>query len=320
MNLNSKEKASEKINQNQVYDVITSKKPDWQEIIYDLINSEQLDPWDIDIVLLTKKYFEKIEEMDDLDFYTSSKVLLSASLLLRIKSEFLLNKHIRSIDEILFGKKEEIKNQIEEIELDYDELPTLIPKTPLSRLRKITLPELMSALNKAINTEARRINREVQIKRARKLSEINIPVFKRTNLKERIKQMHSRIIISLKKPKLEKIAYTDLVGKEREERIASFLPILHLNDGKKLWIEQNKHLEEIWIYLYEYFEENRAELLQDLEQEIDDINKEILLSQEGIEEDNLEKARDKLEERRMLEEEVKKELEDLKIDNKNEIL
>ncbi|MCH7641008.1 segregation/condensation protein A, partial [Patescibacteria group bacterium] len=89
------EKEVEKINQNQVYDVITSKKADWQVIIYDLIHTEQLDPWDIDIIILTRKYFEKIKEIDDTDFYISSKVLLAAALLLRIKSEFLLNKHIK---------------------------------------------------------------------------------------------------------------------------------------------------------------------------------------------------------------------------------
>jgi len=53
----------EKMSNQQVYDVITSRKPDWQQIIYDLISSEQLDPWDIDLVLLTRKYFEKIAEL-----------------------------------------------------------------------------------------------------------------------------------------------------------------------------------------------------------------------------------------------------------------
>ena len=52
---------------------------------YDLINSEQLDPWDIDIVVLTRRYFEKILELEEKataegsetspDFYISSKVV-----------------------------------------------------------------------------------------------------------------------------------------------------------------------------------------------------------------------------------------------------
>ena len=75
-------KITEKITQNQVYDVITGKKHDWQIIIYDLISSEQLDPWDIDLIILTNKYFEKILEIeDDPNFYISSKVLLASAIL-----------------------------------------------------------------------------------------------------------------------------------------------------------------------------------------------------------------------------------------------
>lgn len=103
---NQNSKNAEKIGSNQVYDVITSRKPDWQTIIYDLISSEQLDPWDIDLVILTRRYFEKISELEEAEFYISSKVLLAASLLLRIKSEFLLNKYIKSVDEALFGRKD----------------------------------------------------------------------------------------------------------------------------------------------------------------------------------------------------------------------
>ena len=295
----------EKINQNQVYDVITSKKPGWQTIIYELINSNQLNPWDIDITLLTNRYFEKIEEIEEMDFYISSKILLAASLLLRIKSEFLLNKHIRNIDEILFGKKQENLKTIERIEVDPGDLPILIPKTPLSRLRKVTLTELMTALNKAINTETNRIKREVLLKRAKKLSEVDIPV-KRTDLKERIKQLYARILTALKKPQVEKIAYSEIVGKEKKQRISSFLPILHLNDSRKLWLEQEHHLKEIYVFLYEHFEKNREKFLENLEEDIEGMKKE--LAEELIEKTALEKAREKTADKKQLEKEVKEEL------------
>ena len=260
----------EKIGHNQVYDVITSKKPDWQTIIYDLISSDQLDPWDIDIVLLTRRYFEKIAELEQADFYISSKVLLAASLLLRIKSEFLLNKHIRDIDDILFGKKEEAKYAIERIRIDEDDLPILIPKTPLPRLKRVTLAELMSALNHAINTETRRIKREVAIKRAKRLSEVDFPTIHKIDLKDRIRRFYAKILTSLKKTKkvekhLNKVAYCDLSGSAREEKLSCFLPLLHLSNTKKLWLEQEKHLEEIYIYLYEYFDNNRDKFSEDLQ-------------------------------------------------------
>jgi len=278
--------SSEKIGQNQFYDIVTGRQPDWQSIIYDLVHTEQLDPWDVDIIVLTSRYFEKIyeleeslnsEDLDSTDFYISSKVLYAASLLLRIKSDFLLNKHIKSIDEILFGKKPEPRYEVERIEIDEDELPLLIPKTPLPRQRKVTLNELMSALNTAINTESRRIKREVAVKRARKLSEVDFHIGPRVDLKDRIRQFYAKILTSLKKAEkrpekhLNKIGYSELIGKTREEKLACFLPVLHLSNAKKLWVEQENHLDEIWIYLYDFFKKNPQHFIEEVEHEIEEM-------------------------------------------------
>jgi chromatin segregation and condensation protein Rec8/ScpA/Scc1 (kleisin family) len=338
---------SEKIGQTQLYDIITSRKPDWQTIIYDLIASEQLDPWDIDIVVLTNAYFKKILEFEEAeesgqendlktfetDFYVSSKVLLAAALLLRIKSEFLLSKHMKNIDEILFGRKEENKYVLQRIEIDENELPVLIPKTPMSRLKKVTLSELMSALNQAIETESRRIRKEVQIKRAKKLSEVDFPTFKRIDLKDRIKQFYARILTLMKKQNAEcdklskkghRLGYMDLVGSEREERLACFLPLLHLSNNQKLWLEQEDHLDEIWIFLYDYFDKNRdlfIEVISEMENAISPAGENFINanedgnskfadnSEEEKEKTGLEIAREKLEDKRKLAEEARKEIE-----------
>lgn len=267
------EQENNRIGQTQLYDLVTGKQPDWQAIIYELINSEQLDPWDIDLVILTRKYFERILELEESDFYVSSKVLLAAALLLRIKSEFLLNKHIKSIDEILFGKKEEDKPIYERIVIDEDDLPMLIPKTPLPRARKVTLNELIEALSQAIETESRRIKKEVAVKRAIKLSHVDIPEFRKIDLKDRIRQFYAKILVNLKKRKEpekhhNKLGYKDLIGEEREEKLACFLPLLHLSNTKKLWLEQEEHLDEIWIYLYEYFEKNKGSFIEELEEDL----------------------------------------------------
>ncbi|MEK6871828.1 MAG: segregation/condensation protein A, partial [Nanoarchaeota archaeon] len=253
---------NEKITEHHLYDVIVSRKPEWQAIIYELINSQQLDPWDIDLVVLTQKYFEKIFELEEHpDFYISSKVLLAAALLLRIKSEILLHHYIRSVDEILFGKKTEKKVVIERITIDEGDLPLLIPRTPMARLRKITLSELMEALNKAISTETRRIKREIAIKRAHRLSYIDIPQFRRIDIKDRIKAFYIRILKVVGPAAMnqvvnqdQKVSYSSLTGLEKEQKIACFLPLLHLSNTRKLWLEQEKHLDEIWIYLYSHFE------------------------------------------------------------------
>src|SRR3989338_7586375 len=133
------------IKQEQVHNILFNREIGWQEIIYDLINTEQLNPWDIDIMILTGKYLETLQKLEEADFFISSKVLLAAALLLRIKSEILLNEYIKSIDEILFGKKEFLNSKkLERIELD-EQIPELIPKSPMPRFKRVSLKELMEA-------------------------------------------------------------------------------------------------------------------------------------------------------------------------------
>ena len=124
--------------QEQIHDLLFSREIGWQEIIYDLINTEQLDPWDIDISILANKYLQKIQRFEEENYFVSSKVLLAAALLLRIKSEILLNRYIKSVDEILFGKEEKEIRKFERLELD-GEIPELVPKSPIPRFRKVSL-------------------------------------------------------------------------------------------------------------------------------------------------------------------------------------
>lgn len=256
----------EKINQEQLYELITGKEISWHEIIYDLISTEQLDPWDIDLGNLAGKYLEKIKMLEEANFFVSSKVLLAASLLLRLKSEILLNRYIRSIDEILFGKKEEKKKPFERISIDEDDLPILIPKTPLPRYRKVSLDELMNALNKAINTENRRIKKEISVKQQEMLTSQVFPKISRVSIKDRIRKIYARIQTYFKKN--HKISYTDLIGKEKEERIASFLPVLSLDNQEKIWLHQERHFEEIYIWIKEEWKKQHPDTEYGLMNEI----------------------------------------------------
>lgn len=263
----------EKIGQSQIYDLITSREPSWQQIIYELINSEQLDPWNMDIIVLTNKYFEKIHELEEMNFFISSKILLAASFLLRVKSEILLNKHIKSIDEILFGKKEEKHYVMERIELDEDEIPELFPKTPLPRYKQVTLQELMSALDKAMKTESRRIHKEIEEKQAERLSYVDIPEIRRVNIRMRIRQLYARILTYFKTKK-ERLPYSDL-AKSKDEKIACFLPVLFLSNRGRVWLEQENHFDEIWIWLYRIYKEQRGDELEELREEIEEIEEEL---------------------------------------------
>jgi len=256
------------VNQEQIHDLLFSREIGWQDIIYDLINTEQLDPWNINITILTEKYLIKIQKLEEADFFVSSKVLLAASLLLRIKSEILLNRYIKSIDDILFGKKEEKSYALERIELD-EEIPELVPRSPVPRFKKVTLDELITALNKAINTENRRIKKEIINKNALRETGISLPK-RKFSIKGKIKELYTKLVLHFNDNKKHtKITFTDFVGKDKEERIISFPPLLHLENQKKVWLHQPQHFDEIDIWLKHIYLKHNEDPIEEIKKELE---------------------------------------------------
>lgn len=258
---------SRKVGQDQIHGLLFGDRVSWQSIIYDLINTEQLDPWDVDLVLLSNRYLEKIRELEEENFFISSKVLLAAALLLRIKSEILLNRYIPSLDEILFGKKEEKHYVQERLELD-EEIPDLIPRTPLPRSKKVTLEELMTALGKAIKTETRRIKRVVVQRQQEIETSISLPK-KGINIQDSIRQVYNRLK-GIFSERNRRLAFSEISGKTSEERVATFVPLLHLDNQHKVVLEQEGHLEEIWIWLKSLYDKEHKEELEKLRREVEE--------------------------------------------------
>jgi len=268
-------KVEPSVSQDEIHGILFSRELGWQEIIYDLINTEQLNPWDIDLAILSEKYLTKIENLEEADFFVSSQVLLAASLLLRIKSEILLNKYIQSIDDILFGKKEEKKYEMERIELD-ENIPELIPRSPMPRFKKITLNELMEALNKAITTENRRIKKAIVNQNALREIGISLPKIK-FNIKDKIKEIYGNLSGHFEKNQdVKKVGFHDFIGKDREQKIIAFGPLLHLENQKKVWLDQDNHFDEIYIWLHKkYMKHNPdpfAELREEIEEQLEEMS------------------------------------------------
>lgn len=255
--------SNEKIGQEQVQNLLFGEQLSWQSIIYDLINTEQLDPWDIDLIVLGEKYLERIREFEEANLFVSSKVLFAAALLLRIKSEILLNEYIPSLDAILFGREEKKKYVQERIELE-EEVPGLVPRTPLPRFRKVTLQELMIALGKAVKTENRRIQKVVTEKQQEIETAISLPT-RTVNLQDKIRNVYSKVkrfFIG----RSERLAFSELVGDE--DRVGTFVSLLYLDNQQKVLLEQDGHLEEIYIWLKNLHSKKYSAELMRLEAEV----------------------------------------------------
>lgn len=240
-----KDSQKEKIQQDQFHSFVFDETMSWQEIIYDLINSEQLDPWDIDLSTLSEKYLEKIRELEEANFALSSKVLLISSLMLRIKAELLLNRYIKDLDDVLFNKKKEEQQKLNLTEVYDEDIPELLPRTPLPRYKKVSLQELVSALTKAIATEDRRIIRKRVEKESYERTKFFMPK-KTINIRERMKEIHTKVKSLFEKH--EKIRFSEFAGPKKQDKITHFVPLLHLDNHNHLWLQQENHLDEIWIH------------------------------------------------------------------------
>ena len=88
----------------------------WQSLLYELVKKEGMNPWDINISLLTKEYIDTIKKLKELDFRISGKVLLAAAILLKMKSNRLLNEDISEFDRLITQEEE----LVEELDLEDD--------------------------------------------------------------------------------------------------------------------------------------------------------------------------------------------------------
>jgi segregation and condensation protein A len=233
--------------QNRLFDMLVQQDEiTWQTIIYDLIRTEQMDPWDIDISLLAQKYIQTVNKLQEMNFFISGKVLLASAILLKIKSHKLMEEDIAGFDSYLFntGQEELSLGDLEEIpRLKREELPKLTIKTPQARKRKVSLQDLMNALQKALEVNQRRVIRKIREEQG-----YSMPVIpqRKAEMSLLIKEIYTKIIGFFQKK--ESVTFTKLVSSERkEDKILTLIPLLHLDTQGKINMVQEQPFGEIEI-------------------------------------------------------------------------
>jgi segregation and condensation protein A len=220
----------------------------WQSILYDLVRSEEMNPWDIDITDLTKKYIDMLKKLKGLDFRISGKVVLAATILLKLKSNRFIDTDISHFNDMMNMQHEEDDNLYDEEypmdEIDYEEAldkgqPALIPRTPQPRKRKVSIFDLIEALNKALEVQDRRVLHNVQ-------TTVFEPPEKKTDISMIIKQVHKKIESMFVKNK--KLKFSRLIpSSSKEDVVLTFIPLLHLSNMRSVDLEQKDHFGELYI-------------------------------------------------------------------------
>jgi len=219
----------------------------WKSIIFDLIKTEEMDPWDVDISVLAKKYVEHLHGLKEQDLQVSGKVLLAAAMLLRIKSNKLLDDDLSEFDRLIAGNElseEEFYDDLEQELAKGEQLAItqdiqLFPRLPQARRRKVSVYDLVKALEKALEVKQRRILDYAH-------PTVQVPV-KKFDVSEAIDALFAKI-----QAHTGQLTFSMLVdAKSKKDKIFTFIPLLHLANQHKVDLDQPEPFGEIHISVVE---------------------------------------------------------------------
>jgi len=214
-----------------------------------------MDPWDVDVSLLSNKFLERLKKYKSMDLKISGKILLAAAILLRVKSTRFMDEDINALDALIATANEpELEDGFEDL-MDYENLengainlnekPNIYPRTPQPRKRKVSVFDLVNALEKALHVFKRRP------------AKIKEKIMKRAPQKSRdisliIKDVYGKITNHFEDngTKAPKLTFSLLLPADsKEDKIFTFMPLLHLENQRKVDLLQEQHFGEIEIEL-----------------------------------------------------------------------
>jgi segregation and condensation protein A len=220
----------------------------WQNIIYDLVRNEGMDPWDIDVSEIAQKFLEMLKKLRDMDFRISGKIVFAAALLLKIKSNKLVDEDINDLDRLM-NSVDDPESLLDELPVDGEEHvkgknPRLMPKTPQPRKRKVSVDDLIQALEKALEVEVRRPPVYVPAK-----VQMRIPA-KAADVGELINDVYVKVQDYYTAEHPQSLTFSQLIpSNSKDDKVFTFIPLLHLENQRKVDMSQKMHFGEIDIAL-----------------------------------------------------------------------
>lgn len=206
--------------------------------MYEMAKKGEIDPWNVDIIDLTDKFLKKIE-----DLRVSGRIILYASLLLKMKSEILLSEIYGEEEEQSFEAYEEDVYYYEEFE-EIKELRSITLPVRRKVKRYTTLDDLVKELRLLEKLEGRRKRKRLKVGQFQSFE--NIP--HEEDVEEKVEEVY-RI---LKGFNVREISFLNLIkGLDKRTKVTYYTSILHLAYRKMLRIEQDVPYGDIRVILYE---------------------------------------------------------------------
>ncbi len=208
------------------------KEATWRELLVELVETNQLDPWNIDIQKVVDGYIDAVKRMKVLDLHVPANIILAASILLRLKSDTLNVFEIPEPEEVYEPTAPRV----------IPEVPPLIPRLRMQPNKRVTLTELMVALDDAIKLKQKR---ELLIK------EHNIPMqftINKEDIDQKIEHVLEMVKGNLDKEGITTFANLANTFSNTESILLDlFIPLLFLAHKDRIAIAQERFFDEIFI-------------------------------------------------------------------------
>jgi len=210
------------------------EKPTWKSILLELIETEKLDPWNIDLVEISDGFLRKIREMEKLDLLVPANIILAASILLKHKSNY-----IRMEDEV----EQPMEVPEEPLDMEFDTVPQLTISSRIPPKRQITLDELMDEMESIIKYENKERGK-VKIDGMQELVNLHLD---EVDIEKKMDEVLENIKKNTDK---EGWALFSRILRESDnvEIITTLLSVLHLTQKELIQIRQDKIFGEIFIH------------------------------------------------------------------------
>jgi len=234
-----------------IYEMLLQKDEiTWQSVLKELVKSEEMDPWDVDVSTITRRYIETVKTLKEHDLKISGKMLLAAAILLKIKSNRLVGEDIEYLDRLISQQDEE--DDLLDLEDDIgpraaEHIPKdLIPKTPQPRKRKVSIHDLMQALEKALEVKRRRVLQ------SEPPTHVLIPSRKK-DISAIIKDVYGTVKKFFWDTPKNKLMFSELLPEnaDKEGKIDTFMPLLHLATAQRVDLHQEQHFGDFVVSLRE---------------------------------------------------------------------
>lgn len=231
------------------------------DVLVEMAREGEIDPWDIDIVDVTDKFLERLEEGDLL---RTGRALLYASILLRMKSDYVVEDDEDEEDDWEPGTRADawdapahgdapFDDNIDALEAEFER--RLDRRTVRDRTRPETLDELVRELRERERGSWWKESREYDTspeesiefrpERPAPTTEDAMETAHEDDIEERVEDVRNRLEEEFEHR--EEVLFAELRGDAKRETVTNYIALQFLAMRDGIVLEQDEFYGDLWI-------------------------------------------------------------------------